>query len=218
MLTIPEELLLLTIKDDDGEGGFIDIPREALDAAFIGAALMELALENRIDSDADHVWIVDKTPTGEPCVDLVLAKIQEPDFQSNTPGLIAHLIDYADDVRELALEHLVERRILEQVEGRILWILKSRRYPVINGKEIREVKLRLLEILLGDELPEPRDVCLMSLAENCGIISQIVPESELERAAQKLSRLAQMDLIGQNVARYIQIFRESAAYAAYWQM
>lgn len=218
MLTIPEELLLLTIKDDDGEGGFIDIPREALDAAFIGAALMELALENRIDSDIDHIWIVDKTPTGEPCVDLILAKVQEPDFQLNTPGLIAHLIDCADDVRELALEHLVERKILEQVEGRLLWILKSRRYPVINGQEIREVKLRLLEILLGDELPEPRDVCLMSLAENCGIISQIVPDSELTRATERLSQLAKMDLIGQNVARYIRIFRESAAYAAYWQM
>jgi hypothetical protein len=27
-----------------------------------------------------------------------------------------------------------------------------------------------------------------------------------------------MDLIGQNVTRYIQIFQEALAYATYWQM
>lgn len=218
MLTIPEELLLLTIKDDDKEGGFIDVPREALSAGFVGAALMELALENRIDSDSDHIWIIDETPTGEPCVDLIFEKIRAPEFKLETTHLIAQLIDYADEIRDLALERLVERNILAEVEGRILWILKSQRYPVINGKEIREVKLRLLEVLLGDEMPEPRDVCLMSLSENCGIISQIVPDSELTRAREKLSQIAKMDIIGQNVARYITIFREAVAYATYWQM
>ena len=69
MLTIPEEFLLLTIKDEDG--GFVDIPREAVSAGFIGAAIMELALQNRIDSDLERIWIVDKKLVGEPCVELL---------------------------------------------------------------------------------------------------------------------------------------------------
>lgn len=218
MLTIPEEFLLLTIKDDDEDGGFVDIPREAISAGFIGAAIMQLALENRIDSDLDRIWIIDKTPTGEPNVDLVLNKITAPNFQLESAKLIGQLIGYGNQVRDLALDRLVERGILSQVEGRILWILKSRKYPVIDGKEIREVKLRLLEVLLRDELPDPRDVCLMSLAETCGIIRQIVPASELNRASERLSQLAKMDLIGQNVSRYITIFQEAVAYATYWQM
>lgn len=217
MLTVPEEFLLLTIKDEDG--GFVDIPREAVSAGFIGAAIMELALQNRIDSDLDRIWVVDKTPTGEKAVDLVLEKISAPNFSLEAAKLIDQLVIYGNEVRELALDRLCERKILTKSEGRILWFLKARRYPVTDGKEIREVKLRLLEVLLRDELPDPRDVCLMSLAETCGIIRQIVPASELKRASERLSQLAKMDLIGQNVTRYITIFQEAVAYAAYtWPM
>lgn len=217
MLTVPEEFLLLTIKDE--EGGFVDIPREAVSAGFIGAAIMELALQNRIDSDLDRIWVVDKTPTGEKAVDLVLEKISAPNFSLEAAKLIDQLVIYGNEVRELALDRLCERKILTKSEGRILWFLKARRYPVTDGKEIREVKLRLLEVLLRDELPDPRDVCLMSLAETCGIIRQIVPASELKRASERLSQLAKMDLIGQNVTRYITIFQEAVAYAAYtWPM
>ncbi|HUD51403.1 GOLPH3/VPS74 family protein [Parvibaculum sp.] len=217
MLTVPEEFLLLTVKDD--EGGFVDIPREAVSAGFIGAAIMELALQNRIDSDLDRIWIVDKAPTGEACVDLVLQQIAAPGFDLEAAKLIDQLVVYGNQVRELALDRLCERKILAKAEGRVLWFLKARRYPVVDGKEIREVKLRLLEILLRDELPDPRDVCLMSLAETCGIIRQIVPASELKRASERLATLAKMDLIGQNVTRYITIFQEAVAYAAYtWPM
>jgi hypothetical protein len=217
MLTVPEEFLLLTIKDE--EGGFVDIPREAVSAGFIGAAIMELALQNRIDSDLDRIWVVDKTPTGEKAVDLVLEKISAPNFSLEAAKLIDQLVIYGNEVRELSLDRLCERKILTKSEGRILWFLKARRYPVTDGKEIREVKLRLLEVLLRDELPDPRDVCLMSLAETCGIIRQIVPASELKRASERLSQLAKMDLIGQNVTRYITIFQEAVAYAAYtWPM
>lgn len=217
MLTVPEEFLLLTIKDD--EGGFVDIPREAVSAGFIGAAIMELALQNRIDSDLDRIWVIDKTPTGEKAVDLVLGKISAPTFELEAAKLIDQLVIYGNEVRELSLDRLCERKILTKSEGRILWFLKARRYPVVDGKEIREVKLRLLEVLLRDELPDPRDVCLMSLAETCGIIRQIVPASELKRASERLSQLAKMDLIGQNVTRYITIFQEAVAYAAYtWPM
>jgi transcriptional regulator CtsR len=216
MLTIPEEFLLLTIKDEDG--GFVDIPREAVSAGFIGAAIMELALQNRIDSDLERIWIVDKKPVGEPCVDIVLEKLAAPGFELQAARLIDQLVGHGNQVRELALKRLCERKILTETEGRVLWFLKARRYPVTDGTEIREVKLRLLEVLLKDELPDPRDVCLMSLADTCGIIRQIVPASELKRAGERLSKLAKMDLIGQNVTRYIQIFQEALAYATYWQM
>ena len=213
MLTIPEEFLLLTIKDE--EGGFVDIPYQSQAAGFVGAAIMELALENRIDSDLERIWVVDKTPTGEPCIDLILTKVAAADFDPQAEKLIDQLVVFGDEVRELALDRLCQRGILTKVEGRILWFLKTRRYPVIDGKEIREAKLRLLEVLLRDQLPDPRDVCLMSLADACGIIGQIIPPSELKRAQERVTMLSKMDLIGQNVSRYITIFQDSLAYTAY---
>ena len=53
MLTVPEEFLLLTLKDEDG--GFVDIPLEYQRAGFLGAAIMELGLQGRLDSDLSRV-------------------------------------------------------------------------------------------------------------------------------------------------------------------
>lgn len=211
MLTVPEEFLLLTLKDEDG--GFVDIPLEYQRAGFVGAAVMELAIERRLDNDATRVWIVDKTPTGNAALDPVLARMSAPDFDSNPDNLIDQLIELGDTVREQSLKRLCDKKVLIETEGRLLWFLKTRRYPAAGGKEMREVKLRLLEVLLRDGAPSPRDCCLMSLAETCGIISQIVPQSELKLARERIDRFSRTELIGQNVKHYVEIFERAMALA-----
>jgi hypothetical protein len=213
VLTIPEEFLLLMTKDDDN--GFIDLARAVETAVFIGAAVMELALQDRIDGDLKRVWVVNQEPTGERCVDLVLAVMANPDFDTTSDRLVDQLVGYGRQVRELALERLCERSILKREEGRILWFLKARRYPVIDGKEIREAKLRLLGILLRDELPSPRDVCLLSLADSCDIIRELVPPFDGKRASERVAAIAKMDLIGHSTANYIRILRQADVFSAY---
>ena len=211
MLTVPEEFLLLTLKDEDG--GFVDIPLEYQRAGFLGAAIMELGLQGRLDSDLNRVWVVSNTPTGDASLDPVLARLSAADFDSSADNLINQLIEMGDTVRAHALARLCEKKILVETEGRLLWFLKTRRYPAVDGKEIREVKLRLLEVLLRDGLPDPRDVCLMSLAETCGIIRQIVPASELKVARERIAKFSKMELIGQNVNHYIELFERAMAMA-----
>ena len=64
MLTLPEELVLLMFGDDRTKRVGI-FSRDALAAGFVAAALMELAIRNRIDSDFDGVWVTDNTPRGK---------------------------------------------------------------------------------------------------------------------------------------------------------
>lgn len=209
MLTVPEEFLLLTLKDENG--GFVDIRYENLRAGFVGAAIMELGLQGRLDSDLDRVWVVDKTPTGDAGLDIVLSGLSAPDFKGEAERVLGQLVGLGGQVRTEALQALCAKNILVETEGRLLWLLKTRRYPVIDGQEIREVKLRLLDVLLRDVLPSPRDVCLMSLAETCGIIAQIVPASELTIARERIAKFAKMELIGQNVNTYILMFERALA-------
>ena len=204
MLTVPEEFLLLTLKDENG--GFVHIHHEKQRAGFVGSAIMELGLQGRLDSDLDRVWVVDKTPSGDAALDVVLASLASPEFVGSADRVLGELIELGEQVRAEALQQLCAKKILVESEGRVLWVLKTRRYPPIDGKEIREVKLRLLEVLLRDGLPSPRDVCLMSLAETCGIIAQIVPESELGIARERIAKFAKMELIGLNVNNYIDMF------------
>lgn len=209
MLTVPEEFLLLTLKDENG--GFVDIRYEKQRAGFVGAAIMELGLQGRLDSDLERVWVVDKTPTGDLALDQVLASLASPQFVGTADLVLGQLIELGAQVRAEALQQLCAKNILVESEGRLLWFLKTRRYPAIDGKEIREVKLRLLEVLLRDGLPSPRDVCLMSLAETCGIIAQIVPAPELGMARDRIAKFAKMELIGQNVNNHIDMFERAVA-------
>lgn len=209
MLTVVEELLLLTLKDEGG--AFLHLPIKRQQAGFIGAAIMELGLQGRVDSDLNQIIVVDRNPTGDGALDAVLARISDERFSRNSDKLIDQLVELGDHVRETALQSLCAKKVLEEKEGRLLWLLKTRRYPPTGGKEIREVKLRLLEILLRDSLPDPRDVCLMALAETCGLIDQIVPASELPRARQRIEKFSKMEIIGQNVNNYIRLFEEALA-------
>jgi Golgi phosphoprotein 3 len=213
MLTVPEEFLLLTLKDEGGD--FVDIPVESLRAGFVGAALMELALLDRLDCDTTEVWIVDDAPTGNRSLDPVLWRLSTPSFSNRSDSLIEQMIDLGESIREASLKRLCDRGILVETEGRLLWLLRTRRYPMFDGKEVREVKLRLIDVLLRDGLPDPRDVCLMSLAETCGIIGQIVPASETALAQERMTKFSKMELFGQNVRQHLEIFRRSMILAVH---
>ena len=128
MLTIPEEFLLLTLRDEGGD--FVDIPVETRRAGFVGAALMELALQDRIDCDTTDVWLVDQAPTGNGALDPVLARLAMPGFSRRSDRLIEGMIDLGDAVRAASLRRLCDRGILVETQGRLLWLLRTRRYSL----------------------------------------------------------------------------------------
>ena len=107
------------------------------------------------------------------------------------------------DIREVSLARLVERGILEARDDRHLWVFRSRRYPAVDGTAEREVKLRIMGVLFSDEIPSPRDVMIIALAEACGIFSDLLSRQELERAAPRIEQVRKLDLIGQAMTRAI---------------
>ena len=60
-----------------------------------------------------------------------------------------------------------------------------------------------MNMLFGDELPSPRDVVTICLADACGIFRELLSASELEQAADRIQQLRRMDLIGQAVSSAI---------------
>ena len=61
MLKFAEEIILLMLDDD---GKFVGVPDRLLRYGLAGGVLMDLALENRIDTDVDKLVLVDSTPLG----------------------------------------------------------------------------------------------------------------------------------------------------------
>ena len=208
MLRFVEEIMLLLLRDHDGR--FVRVPSWSLEYALAGGVLMDLALENRIDTDLENLILVDSTPVGDSLIDPTLAEIAgEPTHP--TRYWVERTVERSEDLHEAALSRLVEHGILERQEKRFLWAFRSRRYPMVDGRAEREVKLRIMEVLFGEEIPDPRDIMLICLVDACGIFDHLLSREELGKASGRIEQVRQMDLIGQATTQAIREIELSIA-------
>ena len=210
MVGLVEEIVLLQLRDEGGS--FVRVPTWSLRYAIAGAVLMELAIELRIDNDLEHMFLIDDTPTGDVLVDPTLVEIAAAE-RSNTRFWIEHIAASGDGIRAAALGRLVERGILEERDERFLWVFHTRRYPAVDGQVRREVKLRIMEVLLSDGIPDPRDAMLICLADACGIFREMLPGRELVEVTPRIEQVSRLDLIGQAMSRAIDDVRMAVAAA-----
>ena len=197
MLTFTEEVLLLL---GDKDGAFLPVDKHAFDCALAGAALLDLAFACRIDTDLEALVVTNPAPTAISMLDRILAKIASRAETMDAASWIRELsADDAETIREQALASLVERGILERKVGPFLRVFGSVRYPTIGGEAVHEIKLRIEEVL-SDNIPDPRDVALLSLVDACRILPDLLPDRKLGELASRIALVRKMDLIGREVA------------------
>ena len=207
MLRFAEEILLLILDNEEGDVTS-SLPPHSLDRVLAGAILMDLALENRIDTDPDQLMLIDPTPVGDELLDPVLAEIA----RESRPFPIAHWIEHAairgDDIRRKALVRLVDRGILSSDDFTLFFlshrVSRSKRYPVVDGRASEEVNFRIMRLLFSDDIPDPRDIVIVGLAAACGLFKFILSREELSEVQPRIDQIARMDLIAQSVARALQ--------------
>ena len=201
MLRFPEEIALLLLDDEGGR--FLPVPNWSVDYALAGGVLMDLALENRIDTDLEKLVLLDAEPLGDSLLDPTLADIAALE-ERDARFWVERTAGRADTLREEALARLISQGILESRDDRFLWVFRSRRYPAIDGQAEREVKLRIMGVLFSDEIPGPRDVVIICLADACGIFKGLLSQHELNLASSRIEQVRKLDLIGQAVSQAIQ--------------
>ena len=215
MLRFAEEITLLLLDDD---GRFQRVPTWSLNYALAGGVLMDLALEYRIDTDLDKLTLVDSTPLGDNLLDSVLADIAASDEEQNARYWIERTAARGEGILQESLSRLVGHGVLESRDDRFMWVFRSRRYPAIDGKVEREVKLRIMEVLFSDEVPDPRDIVIISLAHACGIFTELLSARELETAAPRIDQVRKLDLIGQAMTKAIRDIEMSIATSLHPQL
>jgi len=213
-LTLLEEFLLLALNDEAGQ--FYSLARSTLDCATAGAVLMDLSLHRRIDNDLKTMFVSETQPTGDEMLDstlrvMAIAPVLEP---KPITHWLKQLSEEAGALREQALRRLEVRGIIKREDRKILWVFGVRRYPLIHDKEIREVKLRILGVILGDDIPAPHDMMLTALAQACGLFNHILSNQELTAALPRIEAVARMDLIGQALAKAVTEIEAAIAMAS----
>ena len=197
-----EEILLLLL--DENTGYFAPIPEWKMSCALAGGVLMDLAIENRIDSDLDSVTLIDATPTGDELLDPVLKEIADDPHHHGPQYWVERIAARrAEAISDGAFDRLVKLGILDAHSGGF-WSLskhvsRSGRYPLVDGMPGEEIKGRITRVLLSDEIPGPRDIAIIGLLNNCGGVPTLLEPEELEIAKERIELLSGMDLIGRTI-------------------
>jgi anti-anti-sigma factor len=210
-LNLAEEVFLLALDDRHGLIKSKLIP--VLDCALAGALLMELALCERIDTDATTLKLSSRATTGDALLDEVLREIQAQPGPQPTSFWLEKLADPARHLQDRALAGLLQKGILKQENRRLLWVFEVRRYPVVDDREVKEVRTRLRELIMGTDIPEPRDVVLLNLGTACRLLDDLLTPREYEQVQARITALARLDLIGQEMASSIRAIEQIMATA-----
>jgi len=217
-ITVCEEIILLTIDDEgkilltiSSEGKlFLWNEDLAVRAAVAGACLIDLAFRGRIDNDVKELFVVDRQPTGEPHLDLVLQHLAESGDRMPIQAAVYSVMAVAQEVHAVALRRLVERSILARKDSSFLWVLKSRRYPPISNLIQQEAKMRILSTLMSDDIPTSADVALISLSYETRILELFMSPLEINRLADRIKEVGNLELIAQAVSAVIYEIRTAA--------
>ena len=196
-----EEILLMLL--DEKTGYFIPIPEWKMSCVLAGGVLMDLALDNRIDTDIKTLTLIDSTPTGDEILDPVLKEIQQETEPHSPQFWVERIARHADEINTKALDRLSQSGILDADAGGF-WSLSSKvtrtgRYPLVDGRTGEEIKSRIMRTLLDQEIPDPRDIAIIGLMHSCGGLRVMFEPEEYELAEERIELLSNMDLIGQNI-------------------
>ncbi|HJZ99630.1 MAG TPA: GPP34 family phosphoprotein [Candidatus Solibacter sp.] len=198
MLSMLQEVVLLAV--DEKTGGLRSTREFATAYALVGAVFFDLALARKIDTDTEEIRIVDTTPTGDATLDRVLAGMAGKPNLTTVREWLEEIFLRKDDLEGEALQSLIVQGILRHEKSKLLWIIDVERFPLVNNKPQQHVKLRLAQTILSDDIPETRDIMLVSIAEPCGLLQYVLSESELAARHARIQMLCNMETISRKVS------------------
>ena len=210
MLRFSEEILLLAL--DEKSGRLHALPERALEFALAGALLVELSFLGRLEADADAAQLTIKGsgPAGDVVLDEVLKIFSANETKLAISRALARVALKADIFKEQLFADLVRKGILNQQQQKFLWVLRERRYPVVDDREEREVCARIREaILTPGAIPGPVDVVLIGLMDACDLGGVVFTPAELERSAGRIKQIAGQNCIVQGISRAIREIQQS---------
>ena len=202
-ITLVEELILVMLSE---ETGYLDVsPGWQLSCIVAGALLADLALQGRIDTDMNSLYLVDHSPSGDELLDPLIEMIHDADKTYDTQYWIERTAVKSDEIVATSLEHLVSRQVLLRELGGFYrfnrTVARSGKYPDSGYLVRQEAKGRIVSLLLDPgAIPEPRDAILVALLHSAEWFKILFDEEEYEELISRIQLLSKLDLIGRTVA------------------
>ncbi len=182
------------------------MPGWTLSCTIAGAALAELSLLSRINSDLESLILLDDTPTDDPALDDILKEITSEPEQHNVQYWVERLAAHAESIIDTTLERLVANGILRHHAGEF-WTLAPNsgqwdQYMTSrDGTVVDFVRTRISGVIFDNEIPDPRDMIIISLVNACDVFRFIF---ELDEASQaRITFISNLDVIGRSLGEAV---------------
>ncbi len=200
-----EELVTLILND---QTGCLEVPPGwPRSCAMTGAIIADLALAGRIDTDLEKLFVIDPSPIGDKLLDSVLADIVASSEDNDTQYWVEYLAAHSDDIAENTLKRLFDKGIIDYTHGGFFTLSQdialSGVYPSQSEHSERAARIRTKELILGDEIPDPRDSILVSLLHSIDGLKHLLDPEDLKGRHERIELITDISLIGRTVAAAI---------------
>lgn len=204
-LTLPEEALLLALRDEEGTL----FSHQAGQVALAAAVFAELALGGRLgivqDSGSGRtedstVEVTSADPIGHGPLAALFAGVVEQVTAFPKPMPALHwvgLLASRGDLLPTVAEQLCERGILRADVRRVALLFREKTWPELDPEPERELLARLRTAIFEEEAEvDPRTAALVALADKAGILQPLFGEALASRRA-RIERIARGELAGE---------------------
>jgi len=209
-LSLPEQLMLLVLRDDTGT---MESNTHMYQLALGGAILSELLLADAITIDGDKKKLVRfarmkrlRDPILNECLQLV--------SESKRPYNAATWVSRFGGLKRLRhriAENLCRRNILEDSEDKVLFFFTRAIYPTINPKPERELVKRMRDAIFGSSRDlDANVVLLIALAHATGLLRIHFDKRELKERKARIEQIANGDLVGSATADAVRAAQQAA--------
>ncbi len=194
MLTLPEQLMLIALKDEKGTVLFTAMG--ILPFSIIGGILIELYFADKIDYQDSKILVKDPTPTGNEFFDEVLKIIVDSGKKKDTKYWMLKLNDKVKKIKEKTLQHLVRSNVLKEETYKVLSLITRTKYPTINPEPEEELRSRIKKFILKHENPDERNTALLSLVQVSRLLEDLFEKEEIREAKIRITELVERTHMG----------------------
>jgi len=212
MLSLMEEILLLSLKEE--KGTLYLTVSTGIDSGITGALLMELEFLKRIKVNKKTLEVIDRHSTRNPRLDAALKQIDASKRLHPPHYWVSKLRSTMKHLRKELLEELVDKAFLREEEHEFLVFFHTTRYPLRDIRAKKDILDRLQKVLLRGEIPHPRTAKLIGLIQACSLIGPLFDKDERKEARNKAKEIAREDVLAEAVKKVIQA--QTASTGASW--
>lgn len=202
MLTLMEEILLVSLNEDKGNFSFT--ASTCIDYCLTGAILIELERLKRIRVDKKTLDVLDGRPLNNQWLDMALQLMESSKRHRSPEYWVGKLRSALKGLRKNLLEEMTDKTLLREEEVQTFFFFTSTRYPVRDVRARKDILDRIRRVLLLGEEPDHQTTKLSGLLYVGNILPSLVDKTDRKQAKKNAKELAKHDILISAVKKTIQ--------------